>query len=97
MSHDSILIAVKLIFAAGGLLAVVAFVIVPLWRMLRTGPDPDVLNPYARLPEPDEEEELEIPIGGDKRMPSRTELMELARNDPRLTATTISNWLKEKK
>ena len=98
MSRDWVLFSIKLIFAFGGIVALVAFVIVPLWRMLRTGPDPDVLNPYAKLPDLDEEEEeLDIPVGGDQRMPGRAELLELARKDPRLTATLVSNWLKEKK
>jgi len=97
MSREWVLTSVKLIFAFGGIVAIVAFVIVPLWRMLRTGPDPDALNPYAKLPDLEEEEELEVPIGGDSRLPARSDLLEMARKDPRLTATMVSNWLKEKK
>lgn len=87
----------KLVFAFGGVIALVAFVIVPLWRMLKTGPDPDVLNPYAKLPLPEEEPELEIPVGGDGKKLDRSQLLELARKDPRAAATLVSQWLREKK
>jgi flagellar biosynthesis/type III secretory pathway M-ring protein FliF/YscJ len=98
VSHVSVLFAVKILFAAVAVIAAVAVVVLPLLRMIRTGPDPDVLNPYAKLPAPDEEgAELEIPLGGDRKPPSRAEMIEMARKDPRQVATLVSKWLREKK
>jgi flagellar biosynthesis/type III secretory pathway M-ring protein FliF/YscJ len=98
-SKEWVLTAVKLIFAFGGVIALIAFVVLPLWRMLNTGPDPEMLNPYAnvKLPEEEEEAELEIPLGGKGKMPGRAELLEMVRKDPRLTANLITKWMQEKK
>lgn len=96
-SKEWVILAVKLIFAFAGLGALVAFVIVPLWRMLKTGPDPDVLNPYAKLPLPEEEPELNIPVGGEAKKPDRSKMVDLARSDPRAAASLVQQWLREKK
>jgi flagellar biosynthesis/type III secretory pathway M-ring protein FliF/YscJ len=98
-SEASIVVVIKLLFAVLSVAALVAFVIRPLLRMIRTGPDADVLNPYAKLPPPGEEEEaeLEIPTGGDREKPDRAEILDMARKDPREVATLIQRWLREKK
>jgi flagellar biosynthesis/type III secretory pathway M-ring protein FliF/YscJ len=96
-SQEWIVTIVKLFFAAGGVVAIVAFVIVPLVRMLRTGPDAELLDPYSKLPESVEGEELEIPVGGEKRKLERGDLVAFARRDPRLAATLVSRWLRERK
>ena len=96
--QDSILLIVKVLFAGVAVLAAMAFVVLPLLRMIRTGPDPDLLNPYAKLPAPDEEEaELEIPLGGEKKKPGRGELLDMARKDPRQVSILVSRWLRERK
>jgi len=96
-SKEWVLTAIKLIFVFGGAVALAAFVIRPLWRMLKTGPDPDVLNPYARLPAPEEEPELDIPVGGVAKKLDRGQMLDMARKDPRMAANLVSQWLREKK
>ena len=85
---------IKLIFAGLGIGALVLFVLLPLWRILRTKPDVEMMIPdYTLLDE--EEEELQIPLG--QQQPDRTELLNLARSDPRKTALIVSSWLRSKK
>lgn len=96
-SREWIVTAVKLIFVFAGVIALIAFVVVPLWRMLRTGPDPTVLNPFANLPSAEEKTELEIPVGGDPRKLDRAALIEMAKKDPRAAARFVSELLREKK
>ena len=95
-SNDLILFSLKAFFAAVGLFAVIFFVLLPLWRVLRTGPDPDILNPQYLEPEEDVDSELEIPTGGERKTPERGEIIEAAKQDPRMTATLISKWLRGK-
>jgi flagellar biosynthesis/type III secretory pathway M-ring protein FliF/YscJ len=86
---------IKLIFAGVGIVALVAFVLVPLWRMLRTKPDLDRIIPDYTLLDEEEEEELQIPVGRQK--PDRTQLLNMARSDPRKTAMILSRWLRDRK
>lgn len=89
------LTVIKLIFAGAGIVAVVYFVLVPLWRMLRTRPDIDLNIPDYTLLDDEEGEELQIPVGGQK--PDRTQMLELARSDPRRTAVILSRWIRSHK
>ncbi len=95
-SNDWILFSLKAFFAAVGLIATILFVVLPLWRMLRSGPDPDILNPQYLEPEEDMDSELEIPTGGERKTPARDEIIKAAKQDPRMTATVITRWLREK-
>ena len=94
--NDWILAALKGFFAVAGLIAVVVYVLVPLWRKLRSGPDPDILNPQFVEPEEELEGELQIPVGGEGKTPDRATIIESARQDPRMTANMITRWLREK-
>ena len=94
-SFEWVIFAVKAFFAVAVIIAVVLFVLVPLWRHLRSGPDPETLNPTFRELDVDGEE-LEIPSGGRTGKPDRHAVIEQAKQDPRVTANMISNWLKQK-
>ena len=95
-SNDWILFSLKAFFASVGLIAVILYVLLPLWRMLRTGPDPDILNPQYLNPEADVDSELEIPTDEESKIPERGEIIEAAKQDPRMTAAVITKWLRER-
>ncbi len=93
-SQAAILAIIKLLFAGLAVAALVAFVIVPLVRRLRTGPDPANFMPSYELPE-EELDELEIPVGGAK--PDRAAMINMVRDDPRRAAMMVSQWLRTKR
>ncbi len=94
--QDQTVLAIKLIFALLGVAAVVAFVLLPIWRMLHRMDEAEMLmKPF----EPPEEEELQIPVDGlnTGRKRDRNELLEDVRADPRRAALVMQQWLREKK
>jgi flagellar biosynthesis/type III secretory pathway M-ring protein FliF/YscJ len=93
--EDSIVLAVKSLFAVLALGAVVWFVVLPVWHMLRRTEDVElVMKPF----EPPPEEELQIPTDGlnTGRKLSRDELLEELRADPRRTAMVLQQLLRDK-
>ena len=96
MSPEAVIVSIKMIFAFLILLGVALFLVRPVVRMWRDKPDIDMLIPdYSAMME--EGEELEIPTDGDAGKPDRAHMVQQARNDPRVTATLVQRWLKEKK
>lgn len=95
MDPDKVTLLIRLVFTAAAIVAVVVFVLRPLWRMLRAKPDMDLHVPdfTAQL----EGEELEIPADAEAGLPERRELVERARSDPRSTALLVQRWLKERR
>jgi flagellar biosynthesis/type III secretory pathway M-ring protein FliF/YscJ len=93
-SQAAVLAIIKLLFAGLAVAALVAFVIVPLVRRLRAGPDPSAYLPTYELPD-EELDELEIPLGGAK--PDRAALINMVRDDPRRAAMVVSRWLRSKR
>jgi flagellar biosynthesis/type III secretory pathway M-ring protein FliF/YscJ len=94
-SQDLTVLGIKLVFALLGLAATVAFVVLPIWRMLRRTEDVElVLKPF----EPRPEEELQIPVDdlNRGRKLDRKELLEELRADPTRTAQVMKDWLREK-
>lgn len=90
------ILAVKLVFALLGVAAVVAFVILPIWRMLHRTEDAELMmKPF----EPPPEEEIQIPVddlNGGRKL-TRNEMLEDLRADPRRAAMVMQKWLREKK
>lgn len=93
-SQDAVLAIIKLLFAGLAIVALVAFVIVPLVRRLRAGPDPAAYMPTYDLAEEDIDE-LQIPVGGAK--PDRAAMINMVRDDPRRAAMMVSKWLRTKR
>lgn len=87
------LLLVKLLFAGIGVVALIVFVVFPLWRALRVKPDESLLMRTFELPE--EEEEVQIPEDGKK--PDRNAMLAEARGKPVVTAQLVKRWLREKK
>ena len=95
-AQDWLLVGIKTFFVLAALVAVVAYVLRPLWRQLREPPDLPDMSPRYDLPE--EEDELQVPAGEEgEGKPERHQVMEMARSDPRRTAMLLSQWLKEKR
>lgn len=97
MSSEAILLAVRLVFAVAAVIAILWFVVAPLWRLLRSGPGAEELEPYRYTMDEVEGEELEVPTEPERGRPDRHRMIELARSDPRRAAMTVSAWLKERK
>jgi Na+-transporting methylmalonyl-CoA/oxaloacetate decarboxylase gamma subunit len=93
VDRDSLLLLVKLLFAGMGVVALILFVIYPLWRVLRVKPDDSLLMRTFELPE--EEDEVQIPEDGKK--PDRNVMLAEARGRPVVTAQLVKQWLREKK
>ena len=93
-SQAAVLTIIKLLFAGLAVAALVAFVIVPLVRRLRTGPDPAEFMPTYDLPE-EEQKQLELSVDGVK--PDRAAIINMARDDPQRAAVLVSQWLRNKR
>ena len=94
-THEWMIVGVKAFFLVAVVIAVVIYVLVPLWRGLRSGPDAESL--YPTVPSFDDEaDELEIPTDGKSGKPDRLAIIDQAKGDPRVTATMVSRWLKQK-
>lgn len=94
-AQEWMIVGVKAFFLVAVVVAVVFYVIVPLWRGLRSGPDAEMFNPT--IPSLDDEaDELEIPTDGKSGKPDRLAIIDQAKGDPRVTATMVSRWLKQK-
>ena len=91
---DWTLFAIKAVFVTAAVVAVVAYVILPIVRVLSQKPHLPEYQTSEWLPDDLEEEaELQIPQGG---KPNNHSILEEARNDPRRTAALISAWMREK-
>jgi flagellar biosynthesis/type III secretory pathway M-ring protein FliF/YscJ len=95
MSQEAVVWMLRLLFALVALVVVAVTILRPLWRMLRTRPDVDLLTPdfTAGL----EGEELEIPGEAEDGTPDRGAIIDKARADPRQTAVLVQRWLKERR
>lgn len=94
MNPDTVLVLLKLLFAAAAVVAIVAVVVRPLWRMLREKPDVALQMPDITALE-EEESELQIPEEGG--VPDRQGLLAQARSDPQHTALLVQRWLRERR
>ncbi|MDH5752998.1 MAG: hypothetical protein OEZ59_11365 [Deltaproteobacteria bacterium] len=95
MSAEQVLGMIKGVFVVTTLVALYWFAVRPLLDMLRKKPDMDLLSPdFSQVLE---EEELEIPRGGDPQKLGRSQMLEQAREDPRRTAMLVSQWLKDRR
>ena len=88
-------LTIKLGFAASVVAALVWFVFRPLFHAWQQQPDPEQWMP--KLP-PLPEDELQIPVdpNGNPK-PSRQQIIEKARADPRQTALLLQQWIRSKK
>ncbi|MCH7479741.1 MAG: hypothetical protein IIA14_16765 [SAR324 cluster bacterium] len=91
-SQEGLILAIKLVFAFAAVVLLVAVVVIPIMRTLRT--KPDILDLTFSIPE-EEEQEIELPKGDEK--PDTLTMVEKARSNPRETAALISRWIREKR
>ena len=93
-SLQAITLIVKSFFVAGVLGTLAWFVFRPMFRVWQQQPDADALMP--KLPELPEEE-LQIPVDpSGKAKPTREQMLQQLRQDPRQTAMLLQHSLREK-
>ena len=92
-SQDGLILAIKLVFSVAAVVLLVAVVVIPIIRTLRTKPDFLDFNFNPEIPE--EEQEIELPEGEQK--PDAQTMVDKARANPRETAALISKWIKDRK
>jgi flagellar biosynthesis/type III secretory pathway M-ring protein FliF/YscJ len=94
MSHESLLLFLRWLFAGVAVVVVVLYVVRPLLHLLRRKPEVGLDVPdYGQMLDG---EELEIPTEKDGEF-DRTTAIKQARADPQATALLVQQWLKQKK
>ena len=91
-SQAGLILAIKLVFAFAAVVLLVAVVVLPIIRTLRT--KPDFLDLTFTIPE-EAEQELDLPEEEGK--PDTQAMVDKARSDPRKTAALISQWIRDKR
>ncbi len=84
----------KLVFSLVAVGLIVMFVIIPVVKMLLSQPELPMVNVEEAFSLAEEEEELQIPAGGEK--PDTFTMLEDARSDPQRTAMLVAAWLRNK-
>ena len=94
---ENLLLSIKLFFLGAAVVLMVRYMVIPMWRNLRTPPEGlDFLRGFSTMESEDGFEELEIPLGEEDK-PSKSKMLDAARTDPQRTAAMVSRWLKQKK
>lgn len=94
MSQETLLLLLRWVFALAAVVAVIAYIVRPVLRMVRQKPDMDLLTPdYSHMLEGDE---VEIPTDEEAAF-DRHAIIDQARSDPRATANLLQKWLKERR